>query len=233
MTVFLHGFWGQSKDWNAVLHKLPLGERVWVPDLYEPGPLSPANPLGKWTKNFLNLLQEPAGAEPVQLIGYSMGARLALHAFVQAPEKFSRVLLLSGAPFIPAEARAGREAWEKEWARKFLNEDWAALEQAWQEQPVLNSSAPAERRQSPALREMLGLSLTNWSPRLHSFGPDDVKNLPAHVEWAFGALDQKYANLAKTLQDLPVQGQITLIPNAGHRLTTEADDFIRTWIEKR
>jgi hypothetical protein len=52
------------------------------------------------------------------------------------------------------------------------------------------------------------------------------------VEWAFGALDQKYVEFAKTLQALPVQGQITVIPNAGHRLTTDASDFIADWIQR-
>lgn len=229
MTILLHGFWGQPKDWNPVITQLPLGERVWAPDLYEPGPLSPDKDLKTWTDNFLAQVRSEAEG-PVQIVGYSMGARLALNAIARSPETFSRALLLSGAPFLPQEAAAERAAWEKDWAARFMKEDWAALEQAWQEQPVFSASATSERRHSHLLREMLGLSLTRWSPRHHGFDEETLKQLPSSVEWAFGALDQKYVNLAKTLQELPVQGQITIIPNAGHRLTADAADFIRAWI---
>ena len=52
------------------------------------------------------------------------------------------------------------------------------------------------------------------------------------MEWAFGALDQKYLKVVKSLQELPVQGQISIIPQAGHRLLVEAADFVSQWIEK-
>lgn len=229
MTVLLHGFWGQPKDWNQVIGRLPLGHPVWAPDLYEPGALSPDKPLEKWTEHFLAQIRaEDEG--PVQLVGYSMGARLALNALVKSPQTFSRALLLSGTPFLAAAAHGERQEWERDWSARFLQEDWAALEDAWQDQAVLQTSTRVERRRAHLLREMLGLSLTNWSPRLHPFDEAAIKALPASVDWAFGALDQKYANLAKTLQELPVQGQITVIPNAGHRLPADAADFICNWI---
>ena len=79
---------------------------------------------------------------------------------------------------------------------------------------------------------MLGLSLKNWSPTRHSFGEAQVKELPEQVEWAFGALDQKYSQIAKQLQGLPVKGQIEIVPNAGHRLLAEAPKFVSQWVSR-
>lgn len=229
-TILLHGFWGEPRDWNGVLHRLPLGAAVLTPDLYESGLLAPDTSIDRWAKNFLENLPTE---NPVQLVGYSMGARLALAAVTRAPQRFSRVLLLSGAPGLhPGVTPEARLEWEKEWAAKFLNEDWKKLTTEWSAQEVFVGDKPPEpRRESAVLREMLALSLLHWSPRLHPYTMDDVKALPATVEWAFGALDQKYVKLAKTLQESGVRGQIAIIPNAGHRLYADAPAFISDWIQ--
>jgi 2-succinyl-6-hydroxy-2,4-cyclohexadiene-1-carboxylate synthase len=231
MTVLLHGFWGQPRDWNDVINKLSLGQEVLAPDLYKPGPLSPNHELSEWTQNFLSWLDHHAGRDPVRLVGYSMGARLALNAVIAHPERFKRVLLLSAAALLPLAALEARAEWEAMWREKFLTQPWSELEAAWQDQGVFVGSPPHPRRRCEELRESLGLSIGHWSVRRHPFEWEHVRRLKPSVEWAFGALDQKYLEIAKTLQELPVQGQITLIPNARHRLITDASAFIANWIE--
>lgn len=230
MTILLHGFWGQPSDWNGVIQKLPLGREVFTPDLYAAGELSPRFPLRDWSENFWRWVDESFPEEQIELIGYSMGARLAVAAAVKHPERVKRALFLSGNPIVPPEPE--REAWEKEWAEKFLKKEWAELEEAWQDQGVFANTPALPRRKTPEMREILGLSLARWSPRLHPFSGDQVKSLPECMDYAFGALDQKYVAVAKSLQELGVKGQISVIPNVGHRLIVEAADFVADWIEK-
>ena len=233
MTVLLHGFWGQPSDWREVLKRLPLTEDVVTPDLFEGGPLAPNHPLGQWTRNFVNWLDANVGPQPVQIIGYSMGARLALSAIVANPQRFSRGLMLSARPVLESAEHAERELWEKTWGRKFLTQPWAELRQNWQEQSVFSGSPPQPRRENELLREWLAASLSNWSARHHEFGWAQIAGLSPDIEFAYGALDQKYLSVAKTLQELPVRGQISFIPNAGHRLPFDAADFIAHWITGR
>lgn len=233
MTILLHGFWNSPRDWNQVLQKLPLGEAVLAPDLYAPGDLSPVHEIGKWAENFWRWVALECGDEPVQLVGYSMGARLAVAAANLHPERVSRALFLSGNPLFPANEFAAREMMEKDFSTKFLTEDWAALETAWEDQAVFQATEKLVRRKTPEMREVLGLSLTRWSPRLHPFTFEDVQSLPSRMEWAFGALDQKYLEIAKSLQELPVQGQIFIVPEAGHRLIVEAAGWISDWIVRK
>lgn len=232
MTVLLHGFWGQPQDWNSVLGKISLGQEVLVPDLYEDGPLSPKHDLTAWTKNFLSWLDHHAGREPLRIVGYSMGARLALNAIIANPGRFAGALLMSGAAFIGKEDLQARAVWEELWRERFESQPWRELETAWQEQSVFTHSDTSARRHSEKLREVLPLSLTNWSVTKHPFDKEHVRRLGPSVQWAFGALDQKYLEMAKTLQDLPVQGQITIIPNSGHRLISDASDFVAKWIDR-
>jgi 2-succinyl-6-hydroxy-2,4-cyclohexadiene-1-carboxylate synthase len=231
-TILLHGFWGEPKDWNGVIDRLPLGLSVLAPDLYAPGPLAPSTALAEWPRRFWHWLEHEVGGEPVQIVGYSMGARLALTAVLGAPAgRVRRALLISGRPHMSAAEHVAREKWEKDLAADFQRLDWPALETRWQEQAVFAGSPPVERRKTPALREALALSLTQWSPRLQAVGREDLRALPETVEWAFGALDQNYLPVAKDLQEIPVRGQITVIPEVGHRVIAQAADFICDWIK--
>lgn len=229
LNVLLHGFWGGPADWNGVLRELPLGADVWIPDLYEPGPLAPHHTLKDWTMHFLEEIHDRAGGEPVQAVGYSMGGRMLTAALVAAPDLFNRALVLSANPIW---ADDGRNEWEMGWREKFLREPWENLEKAWNEMGIFSSTGSLKRRHDAILREMLGQSLVNWSPTKHPYTPDDVKSLPKAVEWAFGALDQKYVGVAKDLAKLPVQGQITIIENAGHRLPIDASPWVASWLTR-
>lgn len=232
LTVLIHGFWGSPVDWNGVLKSLPLGCEVWTPDLYEPGPLGPHHTLKEWTRHFLEEVKDRSGGRAGQAVGYSMGGRLLTNALIQQPELFRRALICSAFPMPMSEGVEMRVQWELDWRTRFLEEPWEELEYEWHEQSVFKGSAPSHRRHSAVLREMLGQSLINWSPTQHEFTVDDVKALPPAVEWAFGALDQKYVKVAKDLAKLPVQGQISVIENAGHRLPLDAGQWLSRWVEQ-
>jgi 2-succinyl-6-hydroxy-2,4-cyclohexadiene-1-carboxylate synthase len=210
--------------------------RAWTPDLYSTGHLAPHHSLKEWVEHFFEELDSHCGGEPVQLVGYSMGARLALNALVREPGRFSRALLLSCRPFITPQEAESRRQWEMDWAMKFRSLPWNQLEQEWEAQGVFGSTQPLERRkvslaQELQFREMLAQSLVHWSVTHHDLGPENLTALSRQVDWAFGALDQKFADVAKSLREMPIQGQISLLPGAGHRLPEDAPEWIRKWIE--
>ncbi len=223
-TVFLHGFWGQPSDWTAVVNRLPLGAPVWIPDLYQPGPLAPHHDIAGFCSHFWEELDERAGGGPVQAVGYSMGGRLLVNLLLDRPERFARALVLSANPF-PVE----RSAWEREWREKFLSLPWEELEKLWDEQSVFSGSGQPSRRRGSVLREMLGQSLINWSPSQNIFLAGELKAIGANVDWAYGALDSKYVEIAADLQSLPVQGRVSVVNGAGHRLPIDASAWIADW----
>ena len=228
-TVFVHGFWGSPADWTPTLHRLPLGRGTWCPDLYRDEGLTPeVEPLA-WADRFVHRLRAHCGPAPVDLVAYSMGGRLALHALLRVPGLFRRALILSSAPTLDAAAVATRREFDESWARRFTTDPWESLEADWDRQPVLNTSSAVVRRHDDDLRAGLADSLRNWSPRHHAFTAADLRKISPNVDFAFGASDQKYVGVAKQLQELPVGGQISIIPHAGHRLPQDAPDFIARW----
>ena len=64
------------------------------------------------------LLAQAGGTEPFDLLGYSLGARFALHAALVAPERIDRLILIS--------ATAGIEDADQRAARRSRDEDLAA-----------------------------------------------------------------------------------------------------------
>ncbi len=227
-TVLLHGFWGQPADWTEVVNRLPLGAPVWVPDLYQPGPLAPHHDITGFCQHFWEELDERVGRGPVQAVGYSMGGRLLVNLLLDRPERFSRALVLSANP-LPVE----RSAWENEWREKFLNLPWDELEKLWDEQTVFTGSAQPLRRRGSVLREMLGQSLINWSPSNNIYLAGELKSIGPHVDWAFGARDTKYVDLASDLKTLQMQGRVSVLENAGHRLPFDAPAWIADWNSAR
>ena len=230
-TVFLHGFWGGPADWNSVLHHLNITAGTWCPDLYRDEGLTPSVEPLAWADRFVHRVRAHLGPAPVQLVAYSMGGRLALHALLRVPGQFSRALILSSRPTLDGDEVTARARWEEDWAERFRRDPWPDLARAWDEQPVFNASARVEtRRRDDDLRAGLADSLVTWSPRRHAFSFSELRNLSPRVDFAFGASDQKYSGVAKHLAELPVGGQISVIPNAGHRLPLDAPDFIARWV---
>ena len=220
--ILLHGFWGQPADWSPILSELPLNVNVWTPDLFEPGPLAPHHSLKEWTDHFLEDVGDRFGDSPVEIAGYSMGARLALAAVMKRPDRFSRAVLMSCDPR-RLEGREAEErlAWEMTWVGKFREAPWDVLRAEWESQPVFVGSAGLKRRESDRLREMLAQALVHWSRREHPWSESDIRALPESVQWVYGALDQKYLPVAESLRNLPVRGPVTIVPGVGHRVLNQ------------
>src|SRR5689334_17350674 len=85
--VFLHGFLGNSQDWQEVASKL-LATCIAF-DL-------PGHGASAFTEDFfLAFHQATKEFPPFHLVGYSMGGRLALQFAAKYPEKINKLTLLS------------------------------------------------------------------------------------------------------------------------------------------
>ena len=107
-VVLLHGFMGRGADWRAVRADLPETWDVRAPDLPGHGA---AVGLGSYSMDAAADLALAGLAEPADVVGYSMGGRLALHLAATHPEAVRRVVVVSGSPGLRTDAeRAARRA---------------------------------------------------------------------------------------------------------------------------
>lgn len=99
-VVFLHGLFGQGKNWTTVAKALQPDARVSLVDL-------PNHGRSGWTEGFsyaemagqvADLLAAEAGGEPYAVVGHSMGGKVAMALALQRPELVDRLCVVDVAP---------------------------------------------------------------------------------------------------------------------------------------
>src|SRR5262249_31126122 len=119
--LLLHGFADSSRTWDGVWHALGGGRRLLAVDLLghgtSDGPAPERQAVERRAADVAAIIERVA-AGPVDVLGYSLGARVATWLAVAAPELVHRLLLVSPSAGIldPAE-RAARVRADERWAR--------------------------------------------------------------------------------------------------------------------
>lgn len=106
--LLIHGFGGCGAVWNPLDSTLATKYQLIIPDL--PGHGSSPRPAGGYTTHLaadeMIRLLDSLQVTRVRAIGASAGAIALLHAAVQRPELFDRIIIVSGGNTIPPEGRA-------------------------------------------------------------------------------------------------------------------------------
>ena len=190
----LHGFLGRGTDWDFLRDA---GFDVRAPSLFS----------GDW-------LDDVKPSPDDAILGYSMGARLALQ-IMQSHRVASGVLISAGILF----HEPGRRELDETWARRFESEPWQPLIEAWNAQAVFAGHAnPLLRNESDFDRQKLAAALRAWSPAvLHA----SLRGITAPTLWIAGEDDSKYVDAAKRAVDQLPNAQLWICEGAAHRVPWE------------
>ncbi|HEX3851808.1 MAG TPA: alpha/beta fold hydrolase [Polyangiaceae bacterium] len=228
----LHGFTGSPRSWDF----LPPGTEL--PRLV-PALLGHAgSDAGSEVQSFEDEVDRLALLAPesgVHVVGYSLGARLALGLALRHPTRVTRLTLLSGHPGLHTpEERAARRASDEAWCDILLRRGVPAFVAAWQAQSMWDSQkqlpdAVRQQRQSERLSHTAqGLAR---SLRLTGLGemPDygaRLAEIRVPVTLLAGAFDGKFSALARHMAEQLPQATLQLIAGAGHDLLLERPELI-------
>jgi 2-succinyl-6-hydroxy-2,4-cyclohexadiene-1-carboxylate synthase len=228
--VLLHGFGGTHRAWDRLIARLdPERYRPLAVDLRGHGAARDARPIG-----FVECTADILAAAPERfaLCGYSMGGRIAQHVALAAPERVTRLVLVSTTAGIddPAE-RAARLAADAALATKIERESIEEFVARWRSQPLfadeppwLSATARADhRRNEPrALAAALrGLSTGAMEPLW-----DRLTRLSTPAAILAGERDGKFSALAERLGEALPHASVTIVPGAGHSLHLEGVEEI-------
>lgn len=231
--ICLHGFLGRGADWDFL--------RATFPELEAPD-LEPALSLEDWATEFCERTARVAD-RPV-LMGYSMGARLAMRALVLRPELFSGAVLVSGNPGLRgAEERSKRLGDDELWARRFETEAWESVIEAWNAQPVLKryrvsfGSADASFFRGEGARANAVRAMRTWSLGRQRDLLPELARVSLPVLWVAGERDSKYVAIAREAVSQLKSADLWIAPGAGHRVPWDAPDSfsekLNSWISRR
>lgn len=233
--VLLHGFTGSGINWRALRDQLCWTYTVITVDLLGHGrsdaPPDPARYAMARAAADLAQLFQVLTASPVNLLGYSMGGRLALYMARHYPDLVRSLVLESASPGLAdPRARHERRQRDEQLARRIEQDGIPAFVDYWENIPLFASqrTLPSDVRQQ--LRDQ---RLTN-RPRglansLRGMGTGQQPSLweeLAHIDQPTlllaGARDPKFANIARQMGQRLPHAQLSIVPDAGHTIHLEA-----------
>lgn len=208
MIHLLHGAAGAPGDWDPFIPLLQ-SEDVRTVDLCE----MDASGLDDFAAS-LNSFVSPGDT----IIGYSMGGRLALHALLADPHPWSRAVIISAhTGIIDVADREKREQADLKWAT-LANSNWDEFILKWQCQPIFGGKPlPWSRSADRDFGARVQRCFTSWSLGRQRPLLPELKSIEIPVLWISGKLDTKFSAIAENGASRIAQGQLAVIPNAGHR----------------
>ena len=226
-TVLLHGFTGHSDSWREVEQSVPGAVAITLPGHGSHVTLRSGAVFADGLAFVASKLERLG--EPVHLVGYSMGARLALGVCAEYPALVARATLIGGAIGLEDAARPARKKWEASVVAILRDGGLDAFIKYWSGLPLFASQerlSDDQRREQNEIRarhnpDQLALALEafalsgmpNYWPLLQSM------TLPVDV--LVGELDTAKRAEATRAVALLAQGHLTVVPNVGHNVLLE------------
>ncbi|MCP4641420.1 MAG: 2-succinyl-6-hydroxy-2,4-cyclohexadiene-1-carboxylate synthase [bacterium] len=235
-VAFLHGFMGNSSDWDKVTGQLedrfstlaidlPGHGRSYVaPDASFPG-------MEQTAALVIDALDD-AELEHVSLVGYSMGGRVALHLALSHPDRVDRLVIESASPGIADEhERAQRRTRDEALAHDLETGDFEAFLRRWYDQPLF-----ASLREDPARLEKVIARRLQGDPRqlarsLRAIGTgcqqslwEALPGLAVPVLTVVGERDSKFRGIAQAMAERAPNMKVQVVPDCGHNAHLEDPD---------
>lgn len=159
------------------------------------------------------------------LVGYSMGARMALHVALLYPELVAQLVLISGTPGLKTESeRTNRIQNDNELADRIESMGTPAFIDEWLALPIFSGLSNETNQRNDRLRNTAkGLS---DSLRFAGTGTQEPQwvnlhqlSMPVHL--IVGEHDQKFTAIAEEMKPLISTSEMTVVSNSGHTVHLE------------
>jgi 2-succinyl-6-hydroxy-2,4-cyclohexadiene-1-carboxylate synthase len=236
-VVLLHGFSGTHRAWDGVVARLDQ-ERYLPRALDLPGHGDAADAERPIT--FARCVEHVLARSPERFVlgGYSLGGRIALHIALTAPERVSRLVLVSTSAGIkdPAE-RAQRRLADNRLAEELESIPFEDFIERWRTQPLFADEprevgvlAREEQRPNRAEARAAGRRGLGTGEMDPLWGRLPELRMPVTV--LVGDRDAKYLALGERMVELLPEAGLLLVPG-GHGLPLENPEAVARAIDGR
>jgi len=243
--LLLHGFTGSAATWSPLSARFAPTFRTIALDLIGHGrsdspPDAQRYQIEHCVADLLAVL-DALNIERADVLGYSMGGRVALHLAAAAPGRIGALVLESSSPGIADQAeRAARIASDDALAGSIERDGIAAFVERWERLPLFASQAAL----SAAIRTRLRAQRLQNDPRglansLRGMGAgrqpplwDRLATLDIPTLLIAGQLDAKYRGIAHQMALALPDVRTVIVPGAGHAVHLEQPNaFIQNVLE--
>lgn len=239
--LFLHGFLGSGQDFQAIQ---PAGRRIYLTlkGFGADDPVVSATDL-TLTAQVADLVTfiEALNLAPLRLVGYSMGARLALGFALAHPQYLERLVLESGtAGLATAEDRLQRQQADAQRAQQIMRSGLESFVEHWENLPLFASQTQRPLVDQQRMRQQrLAHQSANMAASLIGFGTGTMPNLWPQLSalqvttlLVTGSLDTKFTNLAKQMGAQSPKAHQVIVTGSGHNIHFEHPQTFTQVIEQ-
>jgi len=236
-ALVLHGFTGDHTTMGGLVDVLAAHRTVVAVDLVGHGASdAPAD-----TRHYeadalvtqLAGLLSSVGPEPADLVGYSLGGRIALTLAARRPEKVAGLVAIGASPGLAGPAAADRRRSDCTLADALEADGVEAFVDSWMALPMWDS---LRERLGPeawetSRRQRLGSNPVGLANNLRGFGTgampplhDDLPSVTAPTLLVVGEEDTKFRRIADEMRRALPSARMTVIGEAGHAAHLEQPD---------
>lgn len=235
--VALHGFTGSPAAFEPISRA---GHTVISPWLSGHGPVPCARVTFESEVDRLLAIVDDV-PDRVVLLGYSLGARLALGVLdayerrrAGGRELMALVLIGVSASLDGEQAREARVLADAAWASRIRREGVEAFAHAWAAQPLFATQASLpEATRAARHAQRVGHDADALAGALDAFSlgrmpdfSDTVRRAARPLVFMAGELDIKFAGIARSLADSNPRARSAVAPAVGHDVLLEAPTFV-------
>lgn len=233
-VLFLHGFTGDHSTWEEVLASLTEDMKCISVDLPGHGKTVMPKDSARYTveetcKDLCGILRALA-IDKADLVGYSMGGRVALSMACLHPEKVTGLILESASPGLKdAASRVKRQKADEELARYIEQKGIEAFVKRWEEIPLFESQKNLpEKAQQKIRAQRLKNSPEGLAESLRGMGTgkqpswwECIPKLRIETLLITGEKDKKFCDIAQEMNDVLPNSKKVVIQESGHAIHVE------------
>lgn len=232
--VLLHGFTGSTANWARHQMVFAADYRTLVIDLLGHGqteaPVDPARYTIEQSASDLAGLLTTIAPGPVNLLGYSMGGRLALYFAIHYPYLVQSLMLESASPGLAdSAAQQERIRSDERLADEIESQGMAAFVDRWEKLPLFASQQSLPATVQSQLHEQrlqnqpqgLANSLRGMGTGVQPSLWEQLTTLSVPTLLLAGELDQKFKGIATQMATCLPKATVVIVPAAGHTIHLE------------
>lgn len=232
--LLLHGFTGDSSTWTPFCSVWGGHSKLIIPDIVGHGKTIISEELDRYkiesAAGDLNLLLEQLGINQIDILGYSMGGRLALTFAILYPKKVRKLILESASPGLETEEeRKNRSMNDFRLARFIKEEGIQSFVDYWETIPLFATmeKLPAETKRS-IRKQRLNNSPIGLANSLIGMGTgsqpswwENLSQLSCEVLLLTGEKDVKFCRIAEKMMKKLENGTWIAVQKSGHAIHVE------------
>lgn len=232
--LLLHGFTGDSSTWTPFCPVWGRHSKLIIPDIIGHGASESPEDVNRYTiesvAQDLILLLDQLEIDQIDLLGYSMGGRLALTIAILYPERVRKLILVSASPGLKTnEERKLRRMKDEELANFINDRGIVSFVDYWEAIPLFSTMSSLPYSIKELIREQrlsnnaqgLRNSLIGMGTGSQPSWWDKLDGLVCEVLLLTGEKDEKFCKIAETMLEYMRNASWIVINNGGHAIHVE------------